>query len=264
MFPYIKIGEQNVPVFSVCVAVGMCVFVLSILIKAHIVDPSDRENFFILPKIFIALGAGYGGAVFFEAFFEIPVNGEFEYSGIMFYGGALTGMAAAYCLIKIRARRSRLSPVAWLDMMTVPFAVFHCIGRVGCFLAGCCYGRVTDGIFGVAFPDVPEAEIFHGGQSVYPTQLFEAVGLAALAAVLHFKRNGKFETYMIAYAVLRFALEFLRGDNRGGDIFGLSPSQATAFFAVYAAFAARVLRVRDALRRSMIAPNIGFRKISLV
>ncbi len=238
--------------FSVCVAVGLCVFIFSVVIKAHKADRTDRENFFILPKIGIAICAGYGGAVFFEALFEIPVKGGFKYSGIMFYGGALTGIATVYLLIKLRESHTRFTAGEWLCKMAAPFAAFHCLGRIGCFLGGCCYGAVTDGIFGVKFPDVPEAGIYHYGQSVYPTQLFEAVGLLLIVIAVHFYKRDKFMLYMILYAVLRFSLEFLRGDRRGGDIFGLSPSQIIAFSVVYMTFLWQLVkRMYGKMRRAL-------------
>jgi len=126
----------------------------------------------------------------------------------------------------------------WLDLLIVPFVIFHAIGRIGCFLGGCCYGRATDSILGVYFPDLPESGIYHNGQKLLPTQLFEAVGLACLAVGLHFVKRGKFPLYLIAYAVLRFCLEFLRDDDRGTTIVGISPSQliAIAVLAVTAAY----------------------------
>lgn len=242
MFPNIIIGDNSIPTFSVCVAVGMCVFIFSVMIKAHRADRTDREIFFILPKIGIAFLFGYAGAIFFESFFEIPVNGGFKYVGIMFYGGALSGMAAVYFLVKLRETRTRFTASEWMSKMAAPFAAFHCIGRIGCFLAGCCYGRETDGVFGVMFPDRPEAGIYHHGQAVYPVQLFEAIGLLLIVIAVHFYRRDKFAFYMILYAVLRFALEFLRGDKRGGDIFGLSPSQITAFSVVYFIYLSRLIK----------------------
>lgn len=126
-----------------------------------------------------------------------------------------------YCLrIYRRLRISRLR--------VVPFVIFHFIGRIGCFLGGCCYGRVTDSIFGVYFPDIPDSGIYHHGQKLFPTQLFEAIGLVGLAIALHFVKRDKFPLYLIAYAVLRFCLEFLRDDDRGTTVLGISPSQLIA------------------------------------
>ena len=99
----------------------------------------------------------------------------------------------------------------------------HGLGRIGCFFAGCCYGVETDSIFGVKFP--------HLDHNVYPTQLYEAMFLIILTAILSllaFKYKNKYTMpiYLASYGVFRFLIEFLRGDDRGAFLFGIiSPSQ---------------------------------------
>lgn len=203
----------------------------------------SRELYFIIPKLFAALGFGFLGSVFFDALFKIPENGTFKLSGIMFYGGLICGIIAIIPLLCIFKENSQYSPVKWLDMLTVPFIVFHAIGRLGCFLGGCCYGRATDGVFGVIFPDNPEAGIFHYDQKVLPTQLFEACGLIVLAVTLHFIKREKFTAYCFAYPVMRFMLEFLRGDDRGSYLGGLSPSQLLSIIIIVCAVATVIFRV---------------------
>ena len=96
----------------------------------------------------------------------------------------------------------------------IPFGVLgHAIGRLGCFLNGCCYGKPTESWCGVVFPGQPTA--------VLPTQLFEAFGLLTLFLILRklqrpslLRHPGRlFGVYLVSYAVLRFGLEFLRGDQ---------------------------------------------------
>ena len=96
----------------------------------------------------------------------------------------------------------------------------HGIGRIGCFLAGCCYGSETDSLIAVSF---------HGHER-YPVQLIEASGLF----ILYFfsrnllKRKMKVKAiylYLIGYSFLRFGNEFLRGDEIRGLYSGLATSQ---------------------------------------
>jgi phosphatidylglycerol:prolipoprotein diacylglycerol transferase len=87
------------------------------------------------------------------------------------------------------------------------------VGRLGCFLNGCCYGKPTAAWCGVVFPGQPHA--------VLPTQLFEAIGLLGIYAALRaLQRRGALALrgrvtgwYLLAYGALRFVLEFLRGDQ---------------------------------------------------
>ena len=91
-------------------------------------------------------------------------------------------------------------------------------GRIGCFLAGCCYGRPTDAFWGVTFP---EGSFAPAGVPLIPTQLISSVGDFAIAGILllYNKRNKKAGNvgilYMLLYGIGRFLVECLRSDDRG-------------------------------------------------
>jgi phosphatidylglycerol:prolipoprotein diacylglycerol transferase len=113
-------------------------------------------------------------------------------------------------------------------------AMGHIVGRLGCLLAGCCFGRETSVPWAITFRD-PAASANVGtplGVPLHPTQLYEAGAEALiLAFLLAFERRGRpfagrtFWTYLLLYGVSRFAIEFYRGDSRG-VVFGfLSTSQ---------------------------------------
>lgn len=225
MYPNIPLGSQNLPSFSLCAMVGILVFLLSVVYKLRKDPRMAEELFYIIPKLVIALGLGFLGTMFFDSLFKIPQNGGFKLAGMMFYGGVVTGISALIPMLVIFRKNTSYTAGQWLDMITVPFILFHAIGRIGCFMAGCCYGMETDGPFGILFPDLPEAGIFHHGQKVLPTQLFESCALFVLAITLHFVKHRKFAIYSVAYPVIRFLLEFMRGDNRGSYLGFLSPSQ---------------------------------------
>jgi phosphatidylglycerol:prolipoprotein diacylglycerol transferase len=128
----------------------------------------------------------------------------------VWYGGLIGGMVAGW--LYVRATR-----LEWLRVLDhcIPFvALGHAIGRLGCFLNGCCYGKPTGAWWGVAFPGQP--------LPVIPTQLLEAAGLCFL--YLGLRRAARHPAivsvpgrllggYLVSYAVLRFAVEFLRGDQ---------------------------------------------------
>jgi phosphatidylglycerol:prolipoprotein diacylglycerol transferase len=122
-------------------------------------------------------------------------------------------------------------------------ALGHAIGRIGCFLAGCCWGRECSSPWAVTFTD-PAAERNVGvplNVPLHPTQLYEALGnLLILALLLTFEnrrwKGQTFAWYLGAYAILRGTLEFFRGDPRGSVLDGaVSTSQLIALAGLAAA-----------------------------
>ena len=151
---------------------------------------------------------------------------KFWQGGLTFYGGLLFAIPAAilYC------RRRRLSFLTMADLSAPFLLVGQAIGRLGCFLEGCCYGGRTDGPFGVTMPG-------HYGR-LHPTQLYEAGVCLALAALLYFvlrlRARGRGEMFgwlLVTYGAARAALELLRDDPRGA-LGPLSTSQLIAIPAV--------------------------------
>jgi phosphatidylglycerol:prolipoprotein diacylglycerol transferase len=126
--------------------------------------------------------------------------------GLIFYGGFILASIAGVIFAKIR----NLAILDTADIIAPFIALGHAIGRVGCFLNGCCFGRPTDSFLGVRFP--------HTFAKVYPTQLFSSAGLLIIFFFLLFfqsRRSFKGEIislYLILYGIFRFFIEFLRGD----------------------------------------------------
>ena len=143
--------------------------------------------------------------------------------GLVFYGGLLLSIPAAY----LGGRIIGYGTDYIFDHMAflMPFA--HGLGRIGCFLVGCCYGIPYSGPFCVVFPEGGRAP---SGIPLFPVQLLEAVLLFALSGYLLFHyslkgRHGALICYLGSYAVMRFVLEFLRGDWYRGIFCGLSTAQ---------------------------------------
>lgn len=148
--------------------------------------------------------------------------------GFVFFGGLIVAVSGAVWYM----RRKNLPLLKTSDFLIVAVPLGHALGRVGCFLAGCCYGKPTNLPWGVRFTDPhtlvpPEL----AGVPLHPTQLYEAALNFALFLLLHYAskkphKEGKILVeYVLCYAVMRFGIEFLRGDFRGGFLLGLSPSQ---------------------------------------
>jgi phosphatidylglycerol:prolipoprotein diacylglycerol transferase len=149
-------------------------------------------------------------------------------SGGVFYGGLIAATLVAFWYI----RRHRLPLWTTCDMFAPGIALGHVIGRLGCLMAGCCFGVPTTKPWGITFTD-PFAAVNVGtplNVPLHPTQLYEAgAELVILVLLLATERRGKFAgrtfwLYMLLYAISRFIIEFYRGDERG-VIMGFSTSQ---------------------------------------
>jgi len=204
----------------------------------------------------VAIALGFCGAILFQAFYDFLKTGVFQITkttGMTFYGGLIFGVLAFLLVWFLAGKRfckegeekKKFPAIADIAACLIPLA--HAFGRLGCFFAGCCHGRETNAWYGVNM--LTE----HGWKTVVPVQLFEAVFLFALSALLFFlffkkykNANGESVTketaqkqvwlhapmlavYAIVYGIWRFCIEFARGDDRGASgISFLSPSQLTA------------------------------------
>jgi phosphatidylglycerol:prolipoprotein diacylglycerol transferase len=149
-------------------------------------------------------------------------------SGFVVYGGILAGVAAVYGFCRIKHLDFR----AYFNLLMPAVALAQGFGRIGCFCAGCCYGRVTTSPLGVEFP---VGSLAPAGVKILPTQLFSSAGDFAIFAILYWNYNhGKHPEdtgawYLVLYSIGRFLIEFLRADERGAVGF-LSTSQFLALF----------------------------------
>jgi phosphatidylglycerol:prolipoprotein diacylglycerol transferase len=145
-------------------------------------------------------------------------------SGGIFYGGLILAVIVALWYI----RRHNLPMWTTTDVFAPGIALGHVIGRLGCFLAGCCYGKVTTVPWAVVFTD-PFAAANAGtplNVHLHPTQLYESFAeLVILIGLLAFEKKGRpfpgrtFWSYMLAYGATRFVIEFFRGDSGRGLYF---------------------------------------------
>jgi phosphatidylglycerol:prolipoprotein diacylglycerol transferase len=151
-------------------------------------------------------------------------------SGGVFYGGLILAVLVAFWYM----RRTRLPVWPTCDAFAPGIALGHAIGRLGCLLAGCCYGRPTAMPWGITFTD-PFAASNVGtplGVPLHPTQIYESgAEFLILAILLATERRGKgfagrtFWLYMLLYGISRFIIEYFRGDERGLVFGALSTSQ---------------------------------------
>jgi phosphatidylglycerol:prolipoprotein diacylglycerol transferase len=150
--------------------------------------------------------------------------------GLVFYGGLIGAVAVGMWYVK----KHQLPFWKTGDIFAPFIALGHVFGRMGCFFAGCCYGAPCSDSVCITFSD--PSSLAPLNVPLYPTQLFEAGGefvnfIILLTLYRHKKFDGQvFWTYPLLYSVLRFVVEFFRGDVARGVYFGghLSTSQIIA------------------------------------
>ena len=242
----LHIGNFELASYGLMTALGYAAASCYLLPRAKKIN-LDKDTFWNL--IFIAFIGALAGSKLLFIIVSWPELGatlaekithiikDFRY-GFVFFGGMIASVGALVWYM----RRKKLPLLKTSDFMIVGLPLGHALGRVGCFLAGCCYGRPTQMPWGVRFTD-PHALVAPDliGVPLHPTQLYEA-GLNLLLFIwLHFAykkphKDGKILVqYIVCYALMRFGIEFFRGDFRGGTLLGLSPSQVIALCACAAA-----------------------------
>ena len=275
MYPYTFFLGMGM--YEICIAVGI---VIAMILADRI---AVKKGFSVgLQKMLIlsTVGAviiGFIGGILFQAFYDFLETGKFSLqAGMTFYGGFIFGVGGfllmwllvskGFCVQKEAILRT--SDVADMAGAIVPFA--HAFGRLGCLFAGCCYGNPTDKWYGVNMLmgwDMQGNEVW---EKCVPVQLFEAIFLFVLSAVLFFvliKRNKTEEKrlpvlplYGMGYAVWRFCIEFARGDDRGDSpISFLTPSQfiAVLLFAVSVVYLAVWLYKKISKKEQIDGKNGG-------
>jgi len=144
------------------------------------------------------------------------------FGGNIFYGGLLGSLTAAYIIIRIKPRFK-----SFVKVIVPGIPLFHLWGRIGCFLGGCCFGIPSE--IGFVYTNNPIIEA--NNITRFPVQLLEALFNLILFFILHKLsireklKNKLIFVYLIAYAIGRFFIEFLRGDAYRGFFMFLSTSQ---------------------------------------
>ena len=228
--PIIEFNIGSTPIaihmYGVMIAIGIIIALFPVLYgysKKLKVDTKLTD--FIYYNAIVSIALGFGSAALFQAtydYIENPASGFNLGSGITFLGGLIGGIVVFMTGYAIFRNKLGIRLIDSLSIIPCSILIGHSFGRVGCFFAGCCYGKPTDSFLGVLFPGHVE--------KVHPTQLYEATFLLILFIICSYlvlKRGFKhnMSVYLIAYGIFRFSLEFLRDDDRGQLVSGVTPSQ---------------------------------------
>lgn len=246
MFPdLIDIGFLHLKTYGACMATG---FLVCWWLVERLSGRKDLSNFLLSLMVSGVVGSRVAYVIEhwqseFAAHPERIIR--VDQGGLMFYGGLILALVVSFvwCLHK------KEHPLALADLLGTVVPLGHAFGRLGCFFYGCCYGRDSDAWCAVTFPVGSPSWYRHERTlvSVLPTQLFEAMALLALFAFLLFlyRRFRRYTAgvYLMGYAVIRFGIEFLRGDPRA-DVGSFSISQAISIGLVFVGAALLVLDFR--------------------
>ena len=217
MYPELfSIGSITIYTYGVFVALGFFMGMQYIVKNSK--DIITKQQ--IYDFLFYVILVGIIGARLFYVMLDIPYykSNPLEIiqvwkGGLVYYGGFVAVLIFAFFYCKYK----KLNIIKLIDVFAPALALGHTFGRIGCFFSGCCYGKHTDCFLAIS--------------QRHPTQLYEALGNLIIFFILHnfLKKSHRdgyiFVLYMILYSILRFGVEFFRGDDRGIFIFGLSPAQ---------------------------------------
>ena len=216
---FFTLGPLTIRWYGVMAALGFLLATALVTMNRKRANMNDNQ---VSALMFIAIiGGVLGGRIFYviqnwstqfsDNFFEIF---RIDHGGLVFYGGFFLAISG----IIIYCRKSKLDIPRVLDVFAPGLAIGHAMGRIGCFLNGCCYGTVTNSSLGVHYPEGTAPWLKFSGAAVHPVQLYETCGNILLAAFLFIllrrtKRGITLCSYIILYGILRFVDEFFRGDH---------------------------------------------------
>ena len=223
----------GIPAYFFCAFTGFVITtsVYIVLMSSKRYDISQSMKVLMFSIWGMALGAKVFG--FLTGIYRNIGNGEkvtlekMLDTGIVFYGGLL-GLLIVYMLC-LHSKRCSLDKYA-VDVLAACIPLFHSIARIGCFLSGCCFGKIYEGKLSINYITIINGNIDENMR--FPIQLIEALFefliflyLLILLNSDRWKEKKILIKYLIFYSVVRFMLEYLRGDIRRGLIYGISFSQ---------------------------------------
>jgi phosphatidylglycerol:prolipoprotein diacylglycerol transferase len=229
----VTIGDFTISTYEVAMTVAFLVAIFLAYRRAK--KEGIDQGLVIDVCLWIVIGSLVGARVLFiltkiDDYMADPIQIlKFWRGGLVYYGGLIGGAVAVW--VVLHRRKQAFFPMA--DLLAPYLMLGYGIHRsLGCFMAGCCFGKPTDLPWGVVFPEGSAAATAYGpGVAVHPTQLY--TGLAAFAIfglLLWLRRRKPFPgaiaiALFLLYAVSRFTIEFFRGDLIRGFIGPLSTSQ---------------------------------------
>jgi len=235
MMPFIHIGPITLASYGTMILIGMICGAFLIWLRSRYKKYSFQDALFAF--FYGMIGVIVGAKLFYlvQALPEIishwdVIMAEPELllgiltAGFVFYGGLFGGIAGVF----IYAKQFKISFRALIELLIPAVPLIHAFGRIGCFLAGCCYGIPCDGPFCVVFEHTDFAPL---NIPLFPVQLLESLLLFLLTGflLLYDARAKKTRSlvgwYLLLYGIIRMVTEMFRGDLIRGSFLFFSTSQ---------------------------------------
>ena len=243
-----QLGPLGVYSYGASIALGGVLSCLFWRPRRERMGLRSEDDFWLLVNVLL-FSAFIGGRLLFLAEYTRPFSREFWTSLVSLSRGfsimgAFLGVTTGLWWL---SRRLATPLPRLLDYVCVPMPLWHAFGRLGCFMAGCCFGRPSDLSWAVTFRD-PRSMVAPAllGRPLHPAQLYEAVGDLLIAGVLYYwvlpaversrqPRGTVVAAYFLAYATLRFITEFFRGDVVRMPGLGMTAAQGLSVLMALAA-----------------------------
>lgn len=244
MYPYVTFLGEQISVYYLCAQVGL---LLSYMLLNKLLSQKRIFEIYILPIAIALIGmifcARLTGVLsdMLQCLFghrNINLSEIWNESGIVYFGG-LYGFI--YCLKAVcKLKKVDFETISDIFGFVIPF--FHVFGRIGCFFAGCCYGKTCDCIFAIPYRLSVESPFM----SRIPIQLYEAFVEFVLSLIMYLLyKTGKHQIlkkYVVSYSIWRFFAEIYRDDTVRGIYYGLSFSQIICIITLTAVLFLTVIR----------------------
>lgn len=216
----VKIGFLTIYSYGMMVAIA---FLLGIVIarleaKRLNINPELIYDF----GFYLVIGSITGARLYYMLFFNLkgfleePISiFKIWQGGLSIHGAILSGIITG--IVFSRVRKINFWQLA--DLISPSIILGQAIGRIGCFLNGCCFGVPTKSLFGIRFPKGGLADIAYSGLKVHPTQLYELIlNLMGFLILWGMRKRirfngGLFLVYLMMYAIIRIIVSQFRGDN---------------------------------------------------
>lgn len=237
MHPILNLGIIEIPAYGTIIFIGLVIgtLIATLTAKKYNLLKLDILLSTILASIGLLIGAKLVFLItvlpdviknFSVAKSHILATLMYLFGGYVFYGGLIGALFGYY----FYCRWFKVDFGAMVNVIAPVIPLVHAFGRIGCFFGGCCYGIEYHGKFAVHFPynefvtelnEVPR----------FPVQLVEAaINFIFFLILMYYARKVRkpgavLGVYLIGYAIIRFVIEFFRGDVARGILFGVSTSQ---------------------------------------
>lgn len=235
MLPYINIFGYEIATYGLIIFIGIFIgAIISIFYFSKFFSVKKEDIFYCILYAVIVLGIGakllyiitnipflienYQSLDLFDTFLQMLKG------GFVFYGGLIGGILG----VLVYSKQFKISFKELLLILLPVVPLIHGIGRIGCLCAGCCYGMEYHGFGAITFHN---SLLAPNDVPLFPMQIVEAICNFVIFIVLlltYKKFLGTYKTvglYLVLYSVVRFTLEFFRGDLIRGIYFSLSTSQ---------------------------------------